>query len=199
MTSPLLPVFTEAPTFAGPHRTDGRRHAHRSLGEALSWAAERRGRPEEDAVPRTRSTTELTNATIHVPEETEPVAVEGVSVAVGGVIVWTETSNACACGGHEDFGTRTLAAIRPEGMTWLQGAVLRTGYIILSYREDALSLADDLSALRAPGYEGLGVIGFGGERVRVDPGAMNDLVSVLRERVAPMMGTRNAQSEAGHG
>lgn len=60
MTSPLL-AYPDARLFAGPHRTDGRRHAHRSLGEALLWAAER-GRHEEDAVPRTHI--ELTNATI---------------------------------------------------------------------------------------------------------------------------------------
>jgi hypothetical protein len=58
-TSPLLPVLDATP-IPGPRRTDGRRHAPRSIGEALLWAAERWGR-KEDAVPRT--TTELIDAT----------------------------------------------------------------------------------------------------------------------------------------
>lgn len=54
MTSPLLAAYPEAHTFAGPRRTDGRRHHARSIGEALLEAAERWGRPEEDPMAKFR-------------------------------------------------------------------------------------------------------------------------------------------------
>lgn len=33
-----------------------------------------------------------------------------VEFRIGAMIVWTETGNACSCGGHANFGQRTLAA-----------------------------------------------------------------------------------------
>lgn len=111
-----------------------------------------------------------------------------ICVTVGHLIVWTETGNACACGEHPEFGTRTLAGIRLASMPWpppSHGA----DYIILGDKteaEEAIASLAERGVLTFPGAVGEG-------EPHEEPVAHDDaeaLVAVLRDQVMPMLRER---------
>ena len=117
---------------------------------------------------------------------------DDLSINIDNVIVWTETGNACACGGCDTFGKRTLSGVRHAAMVWPSDKI-GSDYLILAYREDATELADALGSDAAiPGRTFSGALAFREFTIPLSKKTSDDLALLLRGTIAPMLRERPA-------
>lgn len=100
---------------------------------------------------------------------------EDFSAVVGPLVLWTETTKACACGTCEGFGEKTLAAVRRAREPFTVGG----DHVGLYDREDAQALEAEVLAHETVTFRA----GF--ERLSSDQA--RELARLLRERVAPRL------------
>lgn len=99
-------------------------------------------------------------------------------IKVGDYIIWTDTGSACACGGHETFGKRTLAGIREADMEWPPPG-LGANYIIIGDRKEGQHIIDTLRAER--------VLDFPEHNRVVQESMATELASVIEKQIMPML------------